>query len=94
MQDLPSQDQAELAFAVRPPCPGHTPAVVHPFKQSLLIGLGISTLPKWKMRFRNVFRVAELMKVLAYLTPACVFFSLTRHCLPGAPALVSEPKTK
>lgn len=58
-------DQRELALAEQPLCPGRPPSVVHRLKQSLLIGPLTSTLPKWKMGFRKVFKVTGLGKVLA-----------------------------
>lgn len=35
------------------------------FKESLLISLLIFTLPEWKIRFKNLPKVAELMRVPA-----------------------------
>ena len=68
------RDHTERAFPERPLRPGHTPSVVRPLPQSLLIGLLLFTLPKWRMRFRKMFKVTGLTTVLAgRLPPACSF---------------------
>ena len=66
MQALLSKSKPERTGSYRVASGSQTHALCRPpFKESLLISLLIFTLPEWKIRFKKLPKVAELMRVPA-----------------------------